>query len=165
MMFNCRLAARGDGPELAELRQRFRAESGVEKPAVSAAAFRSAYQRFFERGLRSGERVHWVVEADHRIVACLVVQVVPLVPRPCKPQDAMGIITDNYTLPEYRRHGIGRSLLQSAQDWARDHDLELLVVWPSHEASAWYRRHGFETSGEVLEQRLRRYDDSSGSAD
>ena len=98
-------------------------------------------------------------EEDGQIVAQLVVQLVPLVPRPCRAQDVLGLITDNYTSPEYRSRGIGRVLLERATHWARDKDLELLVVWPSDRAADWYKRNGFQPDEAVLARRLRPYYD------
>jgi GNAT superfamily N-acetyltransferase len=146
-----------DGPELADMRWEARAPG--EHPRVTISAFRAAYQRYLLDGLQNGERVHWVAEARGQIAAQVIVQRVPLVPRPCKVQDAMGVIVDNYTRPEYRGQGIGRSLLERAECWARENDLELLAVWSSEEAAGWYERRGFVSAEDVRQKHLRPYYD------
>ena len=81
---NYRIATAVDGPPLAELRWEFRTENDEEKPAVTRATFVEAYVRFFQAGLKEGRRVHWMAEEDGRMVGHLVLQVVDLIPRPCK---------------------------------------------------------------------------------
>jgi hypothetical protein len=41
--------------------------------------------------------------------------------------------------------------------WARDEDLELLIVYPSEEAVTFYERMGFCADNDVMELRLREY--------
>jgi GNAT superfamily N-acetyltransferase len=150
-----RQADAGDAAALAELRWTARALD--EEPAVGQVEFRIAYKQFVDQGIAAGDRVHWIAECGGKIVACLVVQRADLVPRPCRPQDAMGLITDLYTLPEYRRRGIASGLLERAIFWARQTDLELIAVWSSYEARDWYMRRGFAPGDGVLQLELRPY--------
>lgn len=46
--------------------------------------------------------------------------------------------------------GLGGRVLEAAKDWAKDEDVELLVVWPSDESVSFYRRHGFVGEREPL---------------
>ena len=78
-------------------------------------------------------------------------------PRPCKIQDQFGYITNNYTKPAYRNKGIGSELMRSVKRWARDEDLELLIVYPSEEAVKFYERTGFCADNDVMELKLREY--------
>lgn len=152
-----RRATATDAPALADLRWKARAPE--ESPAVAREEFSVAYARYVTTGIRSGARAHWLGEVDGRIAACIVVQRVDLAPRPCRPDDAMGVITDLYTAPEHRCRGIGSALLSRAASWARGRDLELLAVWSSDEAWDWYGRRGFEPTGDVLQLILRPYYD------
>ena len=154
-----RLAQKSDAPALAELRWEFRAEGG-ERPAVSYAEFSAHYAVFFVAGLAAGERGHVVAEGDGgALLGHVVCQVVPLVPRPSRLDDACGVITDNFVRPAYRTRGIGTALLAGALAWARARDLETVIVWPSERARPFYARHGFADRSEVMELVLRLPDD------
>jgi GNAT superfamily N-acetyltransferase len=150
-----RQAVAEDVDRLADLRWAFRAEDG-EEPAVSEDGFRVAYRMFFSESRERG-RVHFVAEIDEAIVSTLVIQKVAMVPRPKRIRDEWGYVTDNYTLPELRGRGIGKAVLAYAIAWAREQDLELLIVWPSDDAVRHYERAGFRPDNDVMELVLREY--------
>lgn len=150
-----RLARESDAAALAALRWEFRAEGG-EPPAVPYAEFSAHYAAFLRAGLAGRERGHVVAEAaDGALLGHTVCQVVPLVPRPCRLNDACGVITDNYVRPAYRDGGVGAALLAGTVEWARTRDLETVIVWPSERARPFYARHGFSDRSEVMELVLR----------
>jgi len=99
--------------------------------------------------------VHFIAESGDGIVGNIVCQVVPLVPRPCRVHDSCAVITDNYVKPTDRSNGIGSELLRRAVEWARELDLELIIVWPSEQARIFYGRHGFSERTEIMELVLR----------
>ena len=56
-----------------------------------------------------------------------------------------------WVAPEWRRHGVGRSLLRAVFGWAHERGLRRLSLWaPAHSpaALALYRRAGFRETGE-----------------
>ena len=151
-----RLATDRDSGALAALRWAFRAEDGEEEPVVSFDAFAAHHAEFFRAGLASGQRAHIVADAgDGTLLGHVVCQVIPLVPRPCRLDDACGLITDNYVRESDRNRGIGSALIRGAIAWARGTDLETLIVWPSDRARPFYARHGFSERTEVMELVLR----------
>ena len=152
-----RLSAEKDIPQLAQLRWDFRMEGGDELPSVSKEQFLTACEDFLKRGLENGTRAYWVAENDGEIVSHIFVQKVDMVPRPCKIQDQFGFITNNYTRPRHRNKGIGSQLLQRVMQWAKEQDMELLIVWPSEEAVNFYERAGFRLDNEIMELKLRSY--------
>ncbi len=87
----------------------------------------------------------------------IFVHKIELIPRPCKIRDHFGYLTNNYTKPACRNRGIGSELMQRVKDWAKDEDLELLIVYPSEEAVTFYERAGFYSENDVMELRLREY--------
>jgi len=151
-----RIASEDDASALADLRWDFRAEGG-ELASVSRDEFRKAYAVFFCEGIHRGERAHFVAEVDGALVGQLVVQRVPMVPRPKRLTDEWGYVTDNYVRPEFRGRGIGTALVDAATAWSRQADLELLIVWPSDEAVEHYRRAGFRSENSIMELTLRDY--------
>ena len=152
-----RMATDRDLAQLAELRWDFRSENGTEQPVVSRGKFIEACKEFLKRGLESGYHTYWIAEQAGEIISQIFIHRIDLVPRPCKIQDQFGYITNNYTKPTYRNKGIGSELMRSVKRWARDEDLELLIVYPSEEAVTFYERTGFCADNDVMELKLREY--------
>lgn len=152
-----RLATVADIPELAGMRWAFRAEAG-ELPREDEAAFAERYATFIGAGLASGAWTYWVAADAGALVAHMAVCVVSGVPRPSRPSDQWGYLTDCYTRPGYRGAGIGSALLARVRAWAEGRDLELLLVWPSDTSTAFYTRAGFGQADGVAVLPLRAYD-------
>lgn len=153
---NFRIAGNEDLLQLAELRWDFRTEDG-ELPAVGKPEFIDACTAFMKRGLNSGYHVYWIAEQRGEIASQIFVHKIDMVPRPCRIEDQFGYITNNYTRPAYRNRGIGSELMKRVIDWAKDSDLELLIVYPSERAVSFYQRAGFQAENEVMELRLREF--------
>lgn len=154
---NYRTANFEDVAQLAELRWDFRMEDGNEIATVAKPEFVEFCGSFLKRGLQNGYHVYWIAEMQGEIVAHIFVHKIDLIPRPCKIHDQFGYITNNYTKPAYRNHGIGSKLMQEVRAWATVEDLELLIVYPSEQAVSFYERAGFIAENEVMELRLREY--------
>ena len=143
-----RQATLGDVDELAELRRAFTNE---DPPAGKPRGdFEDAFRAVVGGGLRDGSWVVWVAELEGEIIGHTFVAVVPKVPRPVETPDAIGYLTNVYTRPDHRGRGVGGKLLTATTEWAREHGIELLIVWPSEESVSLYRRHGFDSPGEPL---------------
>ena len=154
---NYRMATIGDLHQLSELRWDFRMEDGDELPVVSKAEFIEACTLFLERGLNNGYHTFWLAEENGEIVSHIFIHKIDMIPRPCKIHDQFGYITNNYTKPAYRNKGIGSELMKRVTDWAKDEDLELLIVYPSDRAVTFYQRAGFYSENDVMEIRLREF--------
>jgi ribosomal protein S18 acetylase RimI-like enzyme len=151
-----RLATPDDLAQLGEMRWQARSEGG-ERPAESRERFLAAYTDFFQQGLRSKSHILWVACDGATIIALVSIAIAPLAPRPCRPHDSFGYISDNYTRPQYRNRGIGAELMRHAAAWAKEEDLELLIVWPSERAIPFYGRLGFRSDNDVMQLELREY--------
>lgn len=77
--------------------------------------------------------------------------------QPNRLDDALGYVTNVYTRPVYHGHGIGTQLMAHVLQWAREHDLESLIVWPSEASVGFYTRAGFRGSPDMLEYAVRPY--------
>lgn len=152
-----RLSTEADLLQLAHLRWDFRAEGGDEQPAVSKDHFLDACVAFLREGLEQGSRAYWIAAENGEIVSHIFVLTVELVPRPCKISDRFGCVTNTYTKPSHRNRGIGSRLMEQVKQWAAEQDMELLIVWPSEEATRNYERAGFRSENEIMELRLREY--------
>jgi GNAT superfamily N-acetyltransferase len=147
-----RLATLADAAELARLRWDFSPDE-VAAGSQSFDPFLQGFGEFLTRALASGDWAVWVAEQKGRLVANVWVQIIHKVPRPGRfgGHNRYGYVTNVYAEPETRGRGLGSRLLQCAVAWAREQDLEFLVVWPSEESMQFYERGGFQRSPDALE--------------
>jgi GNAT superfamily N-acetyltransferase len=143
-----RRATVADVPTLAALRRAWTLED--ERPGELRDDFEDAFTTLVADGIAAGRWVVWVGEVDGEIASHAFVAVVEKIPRPVAGFATLGYLTNVYTRPEHRGHGLGGRVLGAVIDWARDAGLELLVVWPSEASIPVYERHGFADRGEPL---------------
>lgn len=152
-----RMAAEADLDELAQMRWDFRFEEAPGGTVYDQASFLQTCAAFLRQGLREQRWTYWVAQQDGQIVSHIYIQRVPKVPKPNKLDDALGYVTNVYTRPAYRGQGIGTQLMSHVLQWAREHDLESLIVWPSETSVGFYERAGFCRSPDMLEYAVRPY--------
>lgn len=121
------------------------------------ASFLQACATFLRKGLREQRWTYWVAHQESLIVSHIYIQRVPKVPKPNRLDDALGYVTNVYTRPAYRGQGIGTQLMAQVLHWAREHDLESLIVWPSETSVGFYQRAGFRGNPDMLEYEVRPY--------
>ena len=152
-----RMATEADVSELAQMRWDFRLEEAPGATRHDQATFLDACTAFLRQGLVEQRWTYWIAQKETIIVSHIYVQRVPKVPKPNRLDEALGYITNVYTRPSYRGQGIGTQLMKHVLAWAREHDLESLIVWPSEASIRFYERAGFRGSSEVLEYSVRPY--------
>lgn len=150
-----RLAIESDVLELAEMRWTWRTGEDGACPVVSREDYVEECAAFLRQGFADGSWVCWVAEIEGRIVSHIFLQRVRKVPKPNRPHDEIGYVTNVYTRPTYRGQGIGSALLARVVQWARDRDIDALFVWPSQQAVSFYERAGFRADNEILECQIR----------
>ena len=154
-----RLARVEDLPALAVQRWDFRAEAG-EPASETLTEFTARFVAFARTGLLSGQWAYWIAENSHgEIIAHMAVCTIFGVPRPTRSSDRWGYLTDCFTRAPERNWGVGTALLAHVRAWARATDLELLLVWPGADTTAWYERAGFTDAAGVRVLVLRGFDE------
>ena len=147
MKHTVREAAPMDAPELARLRWEFRVEDQSLQPR---SEFLRECEEWLHEAFRSGRWVVVVADAERgSLCGCMYLQCIEKVPVPGRSPRAWGYVTNSYVASEQRGHGLGRVLLDLLIDAARARGLEFLMVWPSEDASSFYRRAGFRPVSEV----------------
>ena len=152
-----RMATEADLDELAQMRWDFELEEAPGATVHDQATFLTACTAFLRQGLPEQRWTYWVAQEDPQIISHIYIQRVPKVPKPNRHDDALGYVTNVYTRPAYRHQGIGTRLMTHVLAWAREQDLESLIVWPSEASVRFYERAGFRGSSEILEYSVRPY--------
>jgi GNAT superfamily N-acetyltransferase len=144
-----RTATVHDVPALSSLRVLLTFED-EGPPATVPPGFDASFAAVVREGIESGRWVVWLAEADGLIVAHAFVGLIEKIPRPVPTPRFVGYLTNVYTRPELRSRGIGADLLTRVTEWAGDHDVELLLVWPSESSIPLYERAGFASRRDPL---------------
>lgn len=145
-----RLAAPADTDTLADLRWRLATDDSPIEDFREKTAFVEAFRCALPAVDQHEKIIHFVAESGARVVAAMSIVKVTKIPRPGDLSGQWGYLTNVYTLPEFRRRGIGAGLLAEARRWAQAQKLELLVVWPSERSYAFYQRAGFRSEHDPL---------------
>jgi len=152
----CRLAVEPDFPHLAQMRWDFRTETEPAEGALPEDKFTAAFINFLRQGQASGKWAFWIAEEDGLIIAQAFVQRIQKVPTPWLIQREIGYVTNVFTYPAYRSQGVGARLMEHVQEWARQQNLEMLILWPSQRAVSFYARCGFTHPSRLMEYQLRK---------
>jgi GNAT superfamily N-acetyltransferase len=149
-----RVADESDVTVLAEMRWEFQTEDVDNIPVVRKAEFIEACIDFLKQGLIQKYWVYWVADLEGEIISHIFVQRVRGVPSPAWLNNAYGYVTNVYTKPAHRRQGIGTALMQQVLNWAKQQEIDVLIVSPSEKSVVFYERAGFTTNNEWMELTL-----------
>lgn len=134
-----------DTDELARMRWEFRIESGT--PASRTyETFVEEFRAFARDAFADGASWRaWVAAADDRLVGCAWLRLIERVPHPNKTLDERPIayVTNMFVEPSHRNAGLGRALLDRALEFAREREVDGVVLWPSDRSRPFYERAGF----------------------
>lgn len=99
--------------------------------------------------LADGRYVAWVAENEGEPVGSGAVLVHIAIPRPGSPSDRAGRVQSVYVVPEARRAGVARALMNEALAFAREAQLIFLSLHPSEKARPLYASMGFAETDEM----------------
>ncbi len=137
-----RQATSDDAYQIARLRQAMWDEMNPQQP--STAAFREATFVYWYQTLEAGQAAGWVAEVEGRAVGMALVLLHHHPPRPNGPI-RRGYVTSVYVVPEHRRQGHGRALMEALIAWGREQGLQRLELRSSDDGRELYQAVGFES--------------------
>jgi GNAT superfamily N-acetyltransferase len=146
-MITIREATSADAPALAELRWEFRSPRGTRTETHDAFVQRCGAWMGAE--LESGAWRAWVACSDGQIVGQLWMRIIQKIPNPTGERERHAYISNVYVKPA-SRGGVGAQLLESAIAWARAHDVDHVLLWPTERSRTLYARYGFGATDSFL---------------
>ena len=154
-----RLAIPDDAEALAEMRWDFRLEENPAPTRHSKPEFMQVCTGFLHTGLNNGGWTCWVAEDEiaSTLIAHIFIYTVPKIPKPNALHEFMGYMTNVYTRPAYRNRGVGSQLIAHVLQWAKDENLQELIVSPSDRSIPFYQRAGFGPDSQWLHFDVRPY--------
>ena len=132
------------------LRIRHLREEGATEDVDLAPALRDYYARH----LSDGTFVAWLAVEGGRIVGTSGMSFAEKPPYSSCPTGRLGLLSSMYTLPEYRRRGIGWALLCRVVDEARQRGCGSVWITASDMGVLLYTDFGFVKNGNFMQYRL-----------
>ena len=138
-----RLGTKDDIETMCVLRKRQLADEGLA-PDVDIDAELS---EFFEKKLRNGEMVEWLLEEKGEIIATGAIVFYEFPPSYSNKSGVKGYITNMYTKPEFRGRGIATSMLARLAEEAKKRGVRKLWLGASKMGRPVYEKFGFREAG------------------
>jgi GNAT superfamily N-acetyltransferase len=148
-----RLARSSDCRALAEMRYRFRAETGSVTETKSR--FLRRCTSWMRKRFRSGSRPWrcWVADDGRRLLGHVCVQLIEKMPNPVNEPELHAYLTNFYVVPEMRDHGLGKRLLNKALSWCRTRETDAVILWATVASRPLYHRCGLVQPTDMFELR------------
>src|SRR5215467_2239238 len=137
-----RLARSADSRALADLRYRFRNETG--RATETKRRFLRRCRLWMKKRFRSGSSMWrcWVLDDGKQLLGHVCVELFEKMPNPVNEPEVHAYLTNFYVVPEMRRQGLGGSLLNKAVSWSRGQGADAIIMWASPASRSFYRRCG-----------------------
>ena len=149
-----RLARSSDFRALAEMRYRFRAETG--SVAETKSRFLRRCTSWMRKRFRSGssEWRCWVLDDGKQLRGHVCVQLFEKIPNPIHDEpEVHAYLTNFYVVPEMRSLGLGKRLLEKALSWCRARGTDAILLWATPGSRSLYRRCGLAEPADIFELR------------
>ncbi len=147
-----RLARSDDFRALADLRYRFRTETG--SATESRSRFLCRCTSWMRKRFRSGSSSWrcWVLDDSKQLLGHVCVQLFEKIPNPVNDEPELhAYITNFYVVPEIRSRGLGKRLLNKALSWCRARGTDAVILWATPGSKSLYRRYGFVEPTDIFE--------------
>jgi GNAT superfamily N-acetyltransferase len=145
-----RYATVADAAIVAEHRARMFMDTG-RLTEVAAVTMRAKLKPLLQPMLASGEYVGWfLVTPEDTVVAGAGVQIRRLLPRPEAFTEREALVVNVYVVPEYRRQGLARRLMEAILAWCGEQGFERVALHPSIMGRHLYETLGFGPSNELI---------------
>ena len=126
-------------------------EAGAEPAMIEAS------RRYFSEAVPRGEYVGWVMYAaddDRHILGGAGALIRTLLPRPDSDKRRLvvgweALVLNVYVVPEWRRRGLARYLMETVLEWARVAHMARVVLHASGDGRPLYESMGFVPTGEL----------------
>ena len=146
-----RLAESIDIEQLIKMRWDNTIEFDESKREESYEEFARECQSFLESALTSNQWFIWLAVEQEKVVSHIYIELIQKVPRPGRITHPFAYMTNVYSIPEYRNKGIGSKVLQVVNNWIKEKEYEFVIVWPSDEATHFYKKNGYHPCTDPME--------------
>ena len=139
-----------DIPHLVELRK----SQLLEEGEIAMCDITESLHNFYQTRLSDGTFAAWVAIVVGEIIATSGISFTEKPPYYSNPTGKIGIVSNMYTLPQYRRQGIAKKLLNFAITAAREHGCGVIHLTASDAGACLYQHCGFVRNENFFQLKL-----------
>jgi GNAT superfamily N-acetyltransferase len=155
MNITYREATLADVPELARLRIEFLKEvQNPETHLISPEGLNEILIDYFQSHLANGEVVVWVAEVDDAIVSTSGLCFSKIIPGFSLLDGRVAYIMNIYTLPDWRKKGIGKQVFHHILEAAKARNYKRVLLHATEDGRPVYEKFGFKATHDEMELRL-----------
>ncbi|MCI0709763.1 MAG: GNAT family N-acetyltransferase [Chloroflexi bacterium] len=127
-------------------RRRMFEDIGFAEEAVASSM--SKYPSWLREQLENGNYIGWFAEVGGDIAAGAGMWLIDWQPSPRSSSERRGYVLNVYTEPDHRHNGYARTLMNAIIEYAREHQIETLVLHASEFGEKLYTSLGFKPTNE-----------------
>jgi GNAT superfamily N-acetyltransferase len=155
MNITYRKATLADVPALARLRVDFLKEvQDPETHLVSEEGLNKILQDFFQQHLATDEIVAWLAVIDGEVVSTSGLCFSRIMPGFTLLDGRVAYIMNIYTLPEWRKKGIGRQVFYYILEAAKERGYKRVLLHATEDGRPIYEKFGFKATSDEMELRI-----------
>lgn len=128
----------------------------IEEGATEEFDLRPYLKEFYDKHMSDGTFVSWLAYDEGRIIATSGMSFVEKPPYYSCPSGRIGLLTNMYTQPEYRRKGIAKKLIDRVIEEAREYGCGVVQITGSNAGVKLYTAYGFEHNNNFMQYKLNR---------
>ena len=126
----------------------------LEEGSEAICDITESLRDFYNRHLSDGTFVAWVAVFDNEIIATSGMSFTEKPPYYNNPTGQIGIVSSMYTVPEYRRRGIAKKLLELIVNEAKEYGCGVVYITASDEGAKLYQACGFERNSNFFQLKV-----------
>lgn len=155
MNINYREATLADIKDLARLRIDFLKEvQSPETRLVSEEGLNEILLDYFQQYIESGDFVAWLALADGEIISTSGLCFSQIIPGFTLLDGRVAYIMNIYTLPEWRKKGIGKQVFHHILEAAKERGYKRVLLHATEEGRPIYEKFGFRATNDEMELSL-----------
>ncbi|GAB3519148.1 GNAT family N-acetyltransferase [Emticicia fontis] len=155
MNITYRKATLADIPELARLRVEFLKEvQNPETYLVNETQLNEILQEFFQQHIENDEIVAWIALADGEVVSTSGLCFSTIMPGFTLLDGRVAYIMNIYTLPDWRKKGIGRQVFHHILEAAKERNYKRVILHATEDGRPIYEKFGFKATNDEMELRI-----------
>lgn len=122
-----------------------------EEGADPAFDLAPALRDYYRRHMKDHTFLSWLALDEHKIIATSGISFVEKPPYYSNPAGKIGLLSSMYTLKQYRRQGIAKSLLDKIIADARTYGCSVIQITASDMGIPFYTKYGFAENNNFMQ--------------
>ena len=146
-----RLATINDIDSLVELRIKLLNETNTNIINYDWNKYSQVLRNFYYNGISDGSVIAYIAEQNEDIISVSIMCFYNITPLLDNLDGKMALLSDMYTIPEYRSNGFGTSLLNCIIEHAKQLGYKKIILNATDSGRKLYEKYGFkDISGEIV---------------